>query len=381
MADILDDMGLDLATFTELRDDLTESLKNIYGDDISVESDDPDGQVVNIYSQKGADLRQKIQQVFASYDIDQATGRNLDARVGMLGIKRRGATYTKTDIKITTDKPLLLTSGFKCQTAVREVFQTVKDFSLLSGENSIEVQAEKIGKVDLTPNTITEIITVTAGVLSVINSTAPSIGVNEESDEELKIRKTLTLSSRSKGFLESTVSLLFENRNITDVQAVENDENSASGEGVPPHSIWIIAEGGGDTEIADAIYRTRAAGIGTKGSESVTISKPNIEPVVIKFDRPEEINLYVKMKVQDKKGINFNIINLKNSLVKNLTYKMNESSASDDFAIEINTISETLRATEIRVSKDGISYSEIVTPDFRNKKFVLATDRITINDQ
>ena len=74
MPDIFDENGLQTKTLNELVSELEANLQSIYGNDINLESNSPDGQMVNIYSQAGRDLREVVAKVNAGFDPDQAEG-------------------------------------------------------------------------------------------------------------------------------------------------------------------------------------------------------------------------------------------------------------------------------------------------------------------
>ena len=108
MADTFDENGLIIDTLENIVDSIVADLKTIYGEDINVNSDSPDGQNINIFAQVAIDLRELIQKVNASFDPNQAEGRVLDQRVAVNNIIRKGATYTYTDIDIEVDRALIL---------------------------------------------------------------------------------------------------------------------------------------------------------------------------------------------------------------------------------------------------------------------------------
>lgn len=67
--------------------------------------------------------------------------------------------------------------------------------------------------------------------------------------------------------------------------------------GLPGHAIEIVVEGGNDTEIAQAIYASKPAGIETYGGVSVTITDSQGLPHVISFSRPTAVFFYVTISL------------------------------------------------------------------------------------
>ena len=68
MPNILDVNGLQIKTFNEIKEELITSLRGIYGNDINVDSNSPDGQLVNILAQAIIDQLELIQQAYNSFD-------------------------------------------------------------------------------------------------------------------------------------------------------------------------------------------------------------------------------------------------------------------------------------------------------------------------
>ena len=99
--DTLNANGLTVKSLSDLVSELETGLKAIYGSDINVDSNSPDGQTINIVAQAGVDIRELIQQVYNSFDPDNAEGTVLDQRVVINNIERQGGSYTIVPIDVT----------------------------------------------------------------------------------------------------------------------------------------------------------------------------------------------------------------------------------------------------------------------------------------
>ena len=53
MTDSIGSTGITINTLPTLVNDLTSNFQSIYGSDINVNSNSPDGQIINIFSQAG----------------------------------------------------------------------------------------------------------------------------------------------------------------------------------------------------------------------------------------------------------------------------------------------------------------------------------------
>ncbi len=90
-------------------------------------------------------------------------------------------------------------------------------------------------------------------------------------------------------------------RNLTDkfaevqIEATDLTDNIVSG--MPPHSIEIVVEGGDSYEIAKQILDNKAGGITTYGSKSIPITTPYGDEVIINFNRPSKVYVWIRLSL------------------------------------------------------------------------------------
>ncbi|EAU0199262.1 hypothetical protein HT249_005020, partial [Salmonella enterica] len=68
------DNGLETNTFRELFQELSDGYKGIYGQDIDLDQESPDGQRVAIEAQARADIEAALQWLYSQMDPDFNTG-------------------------------------------------------------------------------------------------------------------------------------------------------------------------------------------------------------------------------------------------------------------------------------------------------------------
>lgn len=394
MSDLLDENGLTLKTLTEIREELVADLQEIYGDDINVDQNSQDGQQVNIFAQGAVDIREILQQVNAGFDPDQAAGRVLDQRVGINGITRNGGTYTFAPVSITTDRALNLI-GLDDQSddlnPTIENLYTVKDdagteFYLLdsvsivgAGTQSLTFRAAEIGSVEIQINTITEPVTVIAGITGINNpSGALSIGVDEESDTDLKIRRRSSTAQPSLGYLDGIESSLADLDGVSTAIVYENNTNAVDANGTDPHTIWAIVEGGDPTEIGTVIYRKKSSGSNMRGDQTVDITRPNGTIFTAKYDEPGSEDLYIRFTITLVGGGFIDTDALKITIAEGLFWTIGGDAASDDIIDFLKNINSKYRLTGVEVSDDGVSWSEVVSVSSPKNRWVNDITRITI---
>ena len=305
MADSFSQNGLSVSSLNELVSQLESDFRNIYGNDINLDQNSPDGQLLNIFAQGGIDIRELLLQLYNSFDPDTASGRILDERCAINNVYRKNGTRTTVNVTIVTDRSVHLDgasddfkTGYTIQDNAGTKFVLSNSVDLPAGTNTdIEFQSQEIGAVETTPNTITTPVTVVLGVLSVTNPTAGTTGVNEETDAQLKIRRRKSLSIGSSGYLNGLQASLSQLDGMLDVKVYENPTDSTV-DTIPEHSIWVVVDGGTASDIADTMFKKRSGGCGMKGSQSYTILTPSGQNFVAKWDNKLTKALSIKFNIQ-----------------------------------------------------------------------------------
>jgi len=393
MPDTFDSTGLTVKTLTEIREEKEADYKSIYGEDINLDQNSPDGQIINIESQGAVDLREVLSQINAGFDPDQAEGRVLDQRVALNNITRNGGTFTLVPVEITVDKALNLIGldgeSDELNPAISNLY-TVKDdagneFYLLSsvsiasaGTDSYSFRAADIGDVQIQVNTITTPVTIIAGVTNINNTAgASSQGVDEESDADLKVRRRSSTAISSVGYLDAIEAAIKDLDNVTTGIVLENNTDATDSDGIPPHSIWAIVEGGDNTEIGTVIYAKKSSGSGMKGAVEVEITRPNGGIFTAKFDRPIDQDLYIRFNLVLPGGT-VDTDNLKALIVENITWGVGSDAVGSKISAYVQSLNANYQISSMEVSDDDITYLEVVSTALPIDRFVNDITRITI---
>ena len=318
MPNTLTSTGLTTATEQELVAQYTAAFQAIYGSDINLGAETPDGQIMMTFIQSVLDVEDLITLVYTSFDPDQAFGVILDQRVAINGIQRQAGTYTVTNITITTTNSVNL---YGLDQSVNPIY-TVSDnagnqwqlqatqlgFSAPSGI-SLAFQASTPGALTTIPNTITTPVTIVLGVSAINNPTTyTTLGLNEESDAALKIRRQISVSLASQGYLAGLLAALENISGVTYAFVEENTGGTTNADGVPGHSIWVIIGGSGAAaDIANAIYTKRNAGCGMyntgdSGAQSYTITQVDGSLFTVYWEDVVTVPLFIKFTASSLNG-------------------------------------------------------------------------------
>lgn len=396
MPDILDANGLQISTASEIRQALVEAFQEIYGADINLESNSPDGQIIGIFTQAGIDIREKVFQIYNSFDPDRAIGRQLDERVVLNHLARAGGTYTLININVTVDRTVTLPgldaafndingTGFTVQDNAGTQFILIDTVTLTTGTTSLAFRAKNIGRVETTVGTITSQTTIVLGVTAVNNPSAPTtLGQNEETDSQLRSRRQQSPAISANGYLNGLLGLVLSLEGVSGAALYENTDSTTDANGIPAKSIWLIAEGGANSDIADALYDRKSYGAGMKGAVTVNITTPSGGTFAAKFDRPTSVNLYIRFDLKRTAGLAFvyDLASIKQYIVDNLTYGISQfAETSDPTAIAragINAQGGGGVPINTEISTDGTTWVDFIAAPTLASKFVLDVSRITI---
>jgi hypothetical protein len=394
MTDVLDANGLTTSTLSELLAALVAGYQAIYGADINVASNSPDGQTINIYAQAGIDIRELATEVYNSFNPDRAIGTVLDERVAINNIARQGGTYTIQPIDITVSQTVTLQgldgnfnsatgTGFTVQDDAGNQFILVDTTTLTAGTYSLNFRAGLIGQVETTVATITNAVTVVIGVTGINNSSsALTIGQNEETDAELRIRRQKSVALASSGYLNGLLGTILNITGVNSAVLFENVTNSVNADGVPAHGIWLIVEGGANTDIGNVIYNKKSYGANMKGSVEVDITTASGGTFAALFDRPTPANLYIKFNIQQTTGTTFDTVNIPIYMQNNLIYNINQAANTADItAIAAAAITATGGGgtpTDVKISADGVTWVDYLPTATKNLQWTVSPSNIAI---
>lgn len=390
MPNILDGTGLQTSTQTELVAYFTAQYQAIYGADINLDSDSPDGQMMNIFIQAILDLEDLLVQINNMFDPDNAVGVILDQRVAINGIQRQAGTFTVTPITLVNSQSINL---YGLDQSVQPVY-TISDnagnlwqlqttaLGVSAGANVYNFQAAVPGAELTTPNTITVPVTIILGVVSVNNPTTyTTLGLNEESDAVLKVRRQQSVSLSSQGYLAGLLAALENINGVSSAFVYENTTSVTDGNGVPGHSIWVIVAGSATAaDIAQAIYDKRNAGCGMFGSTTFTITQIDGSPFVVTWDDVSTQNLFIKFTATSLNGtMPPNIAAIRAGLVLSFTPGVAAEVNINQLATLVQEIDPNCLVTNAGFSaSSGGSYTNTLTPTAKNNQFVVSSPNIII---
>ncbi|EBL9192286.1 hypothetical protein DDG04_25895 [Salmonella enterica] len=287
--------GISAPDYQTILDTLTSYFQQIYGSDAYLEPDSKDGQMVALVALAVHDANNTAIAVYNCFSPATGYGAALTSNVKINGIARKGATNSTVDLLLTGTAGTTITNGTVKDT--NNVIWRLPASVVIGVDGTVTVTAicSNSGAIAALAGTITTINTPTRGWTSVTNPAAATVGAPAETDAELRIRQGQSVAIPSITPFEGVDGAIANIAGVTRHKLYENDTGKTDGNGLPPHSISAIVDGGDVTEIARTIRGNKGQGVRTWGKTSVTVPDKYGNPHIISFSRPTDVPVYGKI--------------------------------------------------------------------------------------
>jgi uncharacterized phage protein gp47/JayE len=396
MPDSIGTNGLTISTATEINTALTTGFQGIYGADINVDSNSPDGQAIGIFTQENIDLREFLVSVNNSFDPDQAQGALLDQRCAINNVRRIGGTYTVQPVDVTVNATVTLQgldanynnpngTAYTVQDSQGNQYILAETTTITAGLHSLEFRAQKIGAVSVPINTITTPLTIIAGVTTVNNSSAPlTVGVNQESDPALRVRRSRSVANATTGYLNGLLAAILALPGVTEAALYENVTSAVDANGIPAHGIWLVVAGGANSDIGNAIYLRKSYGANMKGSQTFPIVTPSGVEFLAQWDNPTPEPLYILFTIKRTvPGFDFSQDAIKQYMASNSSYEIGQfAETSLITATALNAINSQGGGgvpVLVQISNDNATWTDYLNTATLASEFTVAAANITIS--
>ena len=333
-APIINESGLHIPLYTDIRDDLILQARRIFGDDIYLDPDSQDYQLIAEFSDKLHDTLQALQLTYNNRGPGSAIGADLDGAVKINGIRRKQEGHSQCPVIIMGTPGTQIWGGIVRD---RDGYLWNVGNTVIPSEGNIEVMAicQTPGAIFADAGTITKIVTQMNGWVGVNNIVNAIVGQSIESDASLKARQTISTARPSKTVLLGTMGGIAEIPDVLRSRVYENDTNVFGYYGVPipGHSICVVAEGGVDEAIAHEIYLRKGPGCGTFGDVEIPIDSPDpslATPPPICFFRPTYVDVMVQVTITTRTGY---VSEIADKMAQNITDYLNSLDIGTSLAV------------------------------------------------
>lgn len=286
----IDSTGYHYADYPTFLQWVQDQYRGIYGSDIYLGADSMDGQWTAILAQALYDTASLGAGTYNSFSPITAQGVGLSRVVKINGLRRNIPTNSTVTLTIVGVAGTVITNGIAVDTLNQQWALPASVTIPPGGSINVTATAVQIGAIAAAPNTVTGIFTPTLGWQTVNNASAATPGSPVETDSALRQRQAASTSIPAQTVLQATVSALANLPGVTAVRAYENVTDSTDGNGLTPHSVCFIIEGGNITDITNTIGHYKTPGTNTYASgtnaQHETYTDPAGLPVPINFYNP-----------------------------------------------------------------------------------------------
>lgn len=267
--------GLNVATFSQIKEALIAQYKFIYGTDIDVDDTTADGVFINTNALIINNILQTMSAMYSNLDINTASGQYLDILCALSNVERKSATRSNTNLQITYLGSTTVTYTPDQLTFIDKAgleWAPTQNYSFKGNETKVVyVECKKLGPVTAPAGWIYQIIDASIPILVSQNEIA-NVGQDKESDFNLRSRKTSSGSGAGITTLSSLQGQLLAISGINDVKILNNNSDSSltcdDDVVMAPHSIYIILRQQKgitipDEQVGKIIYSKLTPGIST----------------------------------------------------------------------------------------------------------------------
>ncbi len=351
------DTGFNTKLLEDIKTSIEEEQLTTISPGLNQSSTSVLGQLNGIFAAKNAELWEVLAEVYGSIDPASASGDALDNVCALVGVVRLAATATTVTLTMTGDPTTVLPIGrvasvnanasarfdtlaaatitalsawgsatgyvvgnrvthasrvYGCITAGTSAGSggptsqlsditdgTVHWRYIGEGTAAVDVAAscETTGPLDASSGTVTVIETPVTGWSSVTNLLDGIMGRNRETDAALRVRRETELTVTGAATVDAIRADLLAVADVTQAFVFANNTDTTDGDGVPPHAIEALAQGGDDDALAQALWNSVAAGIQTYGGSSGTATDITGATHTVAFSRPTEVDIYHDIQI------------------------------------------------------------------------------------
>lgn len=295
--------GIVIDRLADVHQRLSDGFKRIYGDDINLDADSPDGQMIGLFSQEIDNINQAIAMIAQMLDPYKATGSWLEQRAMYAGVIRRGADYSYIDEAIFTGTPnITVPKDYVLVDDNRVKWVMLSEIKLdMNGSARTGMRSAELGVFSLPAGKELKMETVTIGVDKIITTKAAKEGAFEETDGNMLLRFMRSHSINNHDDRQGLEGALLDVPDVKQAKVYENFTGQTDEKGVPAHSLNAVVIGGSDDDIGLTILKKKIGGCGVFGAIENTQIYADV-PRTVRFDRAEMVNVKVQLLLERTGG-------------------------------------------------------------------------------
>jgi uncharacterized phage protein gp47/JayE len=299
-------------------DELKDQFFGNYGDDISVNPEDPDGEWLEKEAQARNDIEQTALTLYNQNSPAGAVGAALSRLVRLIGITRKAAQKTIVAIAVTGDNGTVIPAGSlindEDDSDLPPFEVMAPGITISGGTGTGTAECTGSGPFVVSTGRLTHIQTVIAGWDTVTNTADATPGRDVEQDPQLRVRHAESAAMPSQSLVDGLRAAISDLAGVDDVAVFENASGATNVRGEPAHSIHAIVDGGSSADIANAIWTKASMGCTKFGAQSFVVFDTQGNPQTMWWDVPVDVDVYITVTLNRTPNA-FEEASIKNALV------------------------------------------------------------------
>ena len=291
-AEILAEMRLEAAA---IRDPATGThpFMNLADDDLVA-------QMLSIFSEALGECWGAAFEAAQQFDPLKNSGAGQGGTVQLNSMTRLPGAPTIIEVALTGTAGALVPAGTRITNGDGSAAYITREDAVIAADGTGVATAVSTAKgpYDPEPGTIFAIKTPVSGLTSAVNTETLSVGTLEETDTQLRVRQQRSTSLTSYRQIEAVAAAVRNIPGVVFARAYQNSKhNPADERGIPFKEVAVVAVGGDQRAIAEALFLRFPTGQVGHGNVGETFQDSQGQSYTIRFSRPDEIPVHVALDI------------------------------------------------------------------------------------
>ena len=287
----------DLATYIA---DIEELLRTIFGQDLSLDAETPQGQFAATFGLFMAGADEVAVHATNGLNLYKAAGLQLDDIGTLFDLARSEGTRSSVTATLSGTPGTIVLPGARARTTTGALF-FLTERRIIQAGGTVEgtFRSQETGPIVAGAGELTQLVDAISGWTGITNAAPAVLGRDRETDPNYRKRFQGEVSTNARDALEVIRSRVLTLANVTDCLVLDNSTNApvtTQGVQIAARALLVLVEGGDNDDIATAIAATKPAGSVTIGDQLVQVARRNNHTVPIRFQRVTEIPLTVTVR-------------------------------------------------------------------------------------
>lgn len=324
--------GIVVPDTSQVKADVENEFRSALGQDLDTSASTPQGRLIEAETVARKRVIENMALLANMFNKDQAFGIWLDVILKFFGAEREGATATKVVCQLEGEAGTSILANAQAKDTSGNIYYLENSVTLdENGEGEGTFVCMIKGAVECPANTLTQIVTAILGWNSINNASSGVTGKEGESDNQARLKLSVT-QYKGEGQKANIKNAILQVENVVDCLVLENyTSGSIIEDGITitaPHSIYVCVDGGNDTEIAQAIVRSKsggsAFGADLNNTSAEYLVTEETDGTTVTFARPTQVPIQIKVTLKSGQAISDNIVKVKQAIIDYASGKFDE---------------------------------------------------------